>query len=543
MALKPVYSKAPLTEYTALSLTGGRAHTEDKTIRTLYSKVDGAAMPEAALRLAALLDETSVSAEKAVKDALKKQTAEGAFPGKLAEALAAARGVWTVYEMTGDRVYLEALMRWAASVHANEDAWMSDSAIRINPADLMELLENLYRVTGRKVLLTMCARLRSEAMNWAGVLQTFSVRSAMSRIMKPEAMAEGVAEEKGNENGFYTRQLLTCSGMELGDGARAASASAVYSGNAQEAGAAMVGWEKLMKSHGAVCGGIHCDETVAGLSPVAPVSTAAVGAWAEALAVTLCRTGSEAAAEALERIAVNALPAAVEGGRLHDWLYENTMGAAKPAFAFDTKEEVRLAHLARGAAAVWENAVTMSPESVQINLLLPGVYTPRVAGTNVRLTIDDNGTITVAAKETAEWTMRIRIPAWAESAELILDGKKATVKPGTRAALKREWKNGDVVECRFVKALRTVEGYHQAVSVYDGPVLLTLPVEKKVMALCGQPERKDGKVVVAAAAVTGKCSAGNLPVKPETEAAAEFEMTAFASCKHGQAVLPVAAKA
>ncbi len=82
MALKPVYSKAPLTEYTALPLNGGRAHTEDKMIRTLYSKVDGAAMPEAALRLAALLDETSVSAEKAVKDALNHQTAEGAFPGK-----------------------------------------------------------------------------------------------------------------------------------------------------------------------------------------------------------------------------------------------------------------------------------------------------------------------------------------------------------------------------------------------------------------------------------------------------------------------------
>ena len=364
------------------------------------------------------------------------------------------------------------------------------------------------------------------------------MRTALSKVVRPELLLAGMKDENGDENGIYTRQYLTCCGTRLADGARAAAADALLTGNAQAAAAAMTGWERLTRSHGSACGALHCDDTVAGLLPTAPISAEAAGAWCEALAQTMTRMENDEAADAVEKLVTNALPAAVRGGRIREWLYENTVGAEEPAF--HTGDSRTAERLARGAAAVWENAVTMSPDSLQVNLLLPGSYTARVAGGRVRLTIADNGTIAVDSRAAGEWTLRIRVPAWAAKATVLLHGKKAEVRPGSRIAMKRQWKTGDTVTCGFESAVRTETGYHQAVTVWNGPVLMTLPVTRKqVMALCGAPVRTEKGVTVKAAAMGG-ASAGRLPVSPELKGSpAETQLVPFAEAKSCQTVLPV----
>jgi DUF1680 family protein len=89
--------------------------------------------------------------------------------------------------------------------------------------------------------------------------------------------------------------------------------------------------------------------------------------------------------------------------------------------------------------------------------------------------VGDTSKLEVSGK--GDWTMKIRIPAWASSAELTLNGKalrnvKAT--PGTYAQISRTWADGDVVEFRFPMSLRTVAANDNKdmVAIAYGPTIL-----------------------------------------------------------------------
>ncbi|KOS46149.1 hypothetical protein ACN38_g2935 [Penicillium nordicum] len=75
------------------------------------------------------------------------------------------------------------------------------------------------------------------------------------------------------------------------------------------------------------------------------------------------------------------------------------------------------------------------------------------------------------------WTMNIRIPAWASSAELTLNGKALSnvkVNPGTYAQVSRTWADGDIVEIRLPMSLRTVAANDNLsmVAIAYGPTIL-----------------------------------------------------------------------
>ena len=158
MALKPVYHKSPLTELKALPLTGGRVRSGNALLQTLYGLISADTMPEAALRLAAILEDRPAesAAAAAVRRSMLRQREDGSLPGTPVEQLRVMRGAWVLYEITAERELLQMMMLWAGSVNANVAAWTADGGLRTAPADLLELLLNLYGVTGRKALLTLC---------------------------------------------------------------------------------------------------------------------------------------------------------------------------------------------------------------------------------------------------------------------------------------------------------------------------------------------------------------------------------------------------
>ena len=75
------------------------------------------------------------------------------------------------------------------------------------------------------------------------------------------------------------------------------------------------------------------------------------------------------------------------------------------------------------------------------------------------------------------WTMNIRIPAWAPSAELTLNGEALSdvkAAPGKYAQISRTWADGDVIEIRFPMTLRTVAANDNSsmVAIAYGPTVL-----------------------------------------------------------------------
>jgi DUF1680 family protein len=89
---------------------------------------------------------------------------------------------------------------------------------------------------------------------------------------------------------------------------------------------------------------------------------------------------------------------------------------------------------------------------------------------------DGNGELEVEPAEATEFTLALRIPAWAETPGAAVNGQTvADVKPGTYLKLRRRWTPGDRVAFRFGLGLRYEAGDLQQsgrVSLYRGPILL-----------------------------------------------------------------------
>lgn len=557
MPLKPIFGKTPLTELHSLPLRADQIHTDNDHVKTVYALLnqDLPAHPErweAAIRLAALLPGESLQCQacQCVYNELTRQLDDGSFLERsLEEALHIVRAVWAVYEIKPGRSYLVQMMNWCAHLAANWDAYMASRAIRVASGDLLLLLCDLYRVTGKKAVLQLCEKLRQQAMDWSGVLHTFSVQRPMKRVMDAKDLEYGMQAEEGDADGFYTRQYLTCHGEILADGARASLMSAIYSGNGRESTAARTGWEKIVRWHGAVCGGVTSDDTLAGASPSAAVATAAVGAWAETFAAQVAEKESAWACDELETLLANAMPAALKADGVLAYQRVNSLQAdcgALGCYMAANDAAHALTRLARGWAAVTSTAVTARPDGLQVNLYMPGQYTMKVNGVSFRLTVEgkeDAYVLHVACAESVKAALRLRVPAWAADAYIRVNSEGGYEgHAGTYFTLEREWRDCDVVTVEFARKLRVVEGYHQSAAiVYGAQVMAFAPADNWAVALCGEPSLKEGKVVASFAPVADWKQAGgvpvDLPVRPEKAGEvfeAELVPYAEAACRVAQ---------
>src|SRR5207302_2009816 len=82
----------------------------------------------------------------------------------------------------------------------------------------------------------------------------------------------------------------------------------------------------------------------------------------------------------------------------------------------------------------------------------------------------------------AEFTLRLRIPAWSKRTTLTLNGRpaEADLKPGSYAAVKRQWNPGDRVELMLDMRGRVVDdlGKTGYVAVMRGPIVLAVDLAR-----------------------------------------------------------------
>lgn len=131
-------------------------------------------------------------------------------------------------------------------------------------------------------------------------------------------------------------------------------------------------------------------------------------------------------------------------------------------------------------------AVMNSAEGPVINLYNAGSAVASSPKNNpVHLAIDTNYPVTglvsmtVSPRVPEKFSIRLRIPSWSKSTDLIVNGVQEKVTPGTFAELNRKWEKGDKIElyldmrCRIIDA---PHGSHRAGDNYQalvrGPVVL-----------------------------------------------------------------------
>jgi DUF1680 family protein len=109
------------------------------------------------------------------------------------------------------------------------------------------------------------------------------------------------------------------------------------------------------------------------------------------------------------------------------------------------------------------NAYFRGPRAVYVNLYIPSTLRWNDGGAALSLTQESDypyeGRIefTMTASQAAEFALNLRIPAWAEGAEVSVNGvrMKDVARPGEFAAIRRTWKSGDRVELELPLRMRT----------------------------------------------------------------------------------------
>lgn len=468
--LKPIYEKSPLKELRRLPLRCGNARTNlpmaEELLRLCAPHAGQSAFQAEMIRLTCLTGGDPALLPFWADLMAAVNDGSEALPGDIAAQIHTARALWAAFEYTADKAIIARLTAWCKSLTGCWDQVIA--AVRTDAADLMVLLCDIYRVTGRKGVLTLCADLRRDMMDWSVLLNTFSVQRPLSRSFTREELTAAMEAEGHDPDGFHTRQYLTMRTDLLADGARAALASAGFSGSRQEGDVLRSGLPRLMRWHGAVCGGLTGDDTLAGTSPAAAVGTVGVGAWAEALSAA---ADEPAAGDALALLMANAVPAALQGGRVHLYQRVNTLSGADMTdrcYLSEADEATALLRLVRGVNAACEAAVMTMQDGAAVNLLLPGRYTVRTADSQFVLEIAGD-TVTVRAAKPVTADILLRIPGWCDGCDISLNGKSTDRSPaGKSVRIRRTWQDGDALTITPCNALRTVKGHHQAVSVYDG---------------------------------------------------------------------------
>jgi DUF1680 family protein len=148
-----------------------------------------------------------------------------------------------------------------------------------------------------------------------------------------------------------------------------------------------------------------------------------------------------------------------------------------------------------------------SNDGVYVNLFTPSTVRWQDGSGQYGLTqqtrypLDNKIRIQVAASEPAEYALYVRIPGWTLDPVLSVNGTRVSgeVRPGTFAAVRRTWKDGDVVELELSMPLRVeqVDVQHpDQVALLRGPLVLfaiapSQPSFEKTELLRAKPPNND----------------------------------------------------
>jgi DUF1680 family protein len=129
------------------------------------------------------------------------------------------------------------------------------------------------------------------------------------------------------------------------------------------------------------------------------------------------------------------------------------------------------------------NTYFSDPDGLYVNLYIPSTVRWTQGGSPVSLTqkgtypFDGVVKFEITVSKTTDFAIHLRIPAWAEGASILANGKPvpAPIIPGKFVTVRRPWKTGDLIELNLPMRLRleAIDAHHpQTVALLSGPLVL-----------------------------------------------------------------------
>lgn len=352
----------------------------------------------------------------------------------------------------------------------------------------------LYNRTGDAKLLELAEMLKQQGFDWQGLFaDDYPYRGKVSKAQinldGPDHQVQGLKDP-----------ALSVHGVNNAQGIKASPVWALVSGKAEDRAAIHRQLAVLDRYHGLPIGIYSADEHLAGRSPSQGVELCAIVEAMYSLELALAITGDGALGDRIERIAYNALQATFTDDM---WAHQydqqpnqircahqkgpwTTNGPEANLFGLEPNFGCCTANFHQG----WPKLVASLWMASAEGGLVAALYGPcdvatTVAGVAVRLREEtdypfrETIVIRVDPERAVRFPLSLRIPAWATSARIRVNGKAVPAgKPGAFARIDREWRAGDRVELVFPAPPRRVST-PEGSFVEQGPLVFALPIDEQ----------------------------------------------------------------
>lgn len=367
----------------------------------------------------------------------------------------------------------------------------------------------LYNRTGQPYLIELAKLLHAQGHDWVAQYADFKFTQPIT--------AEFI---KLNEGGGLKDLALATHGVNNGQAIKTGPVWSLVSGSATDRAAAARMLTELMEYHGLPNGMFSCDEHLAGRDPSHGSELCTVVESMFSLEQSLAITGDAALGDRLEKLAFNALPGTFTDDMwahqynqepnqvecsLHrkPWVSdgpESNLYGLAPNFGCCT------ANFHQGWPKFTASLFMLSGTNEHEEGLVAAAYAPcavriTVRGVPVEIAEDTEypfrGVVrfTVRPERPLAFPLQLRIPAWAQGAKLIVNGRtQSTPAAGAFAKLERTWRSGDVVELTLPMRPRVSRWFHNSAAIERGPLVFSYGIGEDWVKLRDQGMTADWQV-------------------------------------------------
>ncbi len=355
----------------------------------------------------------------------------------------------------------------------------------------------LYNFTGDEYLLELAQALMDRALDWPELQANY-------RLMDILPLEEW-------DDGMMTHAPNNAMGVKTG------GVFYVQTGKPWHSMAPRLGIEQLMKHHGQANGIFSGDEHLHGTSPVSGTELCAVAEYMFSLEELTRILGDPFFGDQLERVTFNALPATFTAdmwAHQYDQQVNQVLATVAKRNWTNNGDDANIFGLEPNFGCCTANMHQAWPKFAK-NLFMAtasdGLATIAYSPCQVNTTVA--GGIPVTVTETTdypfkgevhftfelespcEFDFQLRIPDWAEEAQLTIDGRMTRIHAAeTFHVIQRRWHSGDAITLRLPMNVRLSEGHKGLLSVHRGPLLFGLKIEEEWQHIAGELPHADWEV-------------------------------------------------
>lgn len=359
--------------------------------------------------------------------------------------------------------------------------------------DNVLIIHWLYNLTGDAFLLELAEKMMGQTLDWTEWQSRYRLGETLP-MQEWEAM--------------HSHVVNNAMGIKL------AGVFYVQTGSDWHHTASRLGIENLMRHHGQPNGIWSGDEHLNGTSPTSGTELCAVAEYMFSLEELIRILGDPFFGDRLEQLAYNAYPATCKPDM---WAHQYDQQVNQVLVTVDKRDwsnnsdESNIFGLEPHFGCCTSNMHQAFPKFVKSlfmatpdNGLAAIAYGPcqvsTVVGNDVAITVTETTdypfkntiTFSIELASDCEFPFQLRIPEWANIAEVAVNGETQTIKQaGSFVTLQRVWQSGDSVTLTLPMEIRISRGHAGLLSVYRGPLLYGLRIDEDWQKIKGEEPHAD----------------------------------------------------